>query len=235
MLLNISAFTHVGTVREFNQDSILVNGQVLNSGEVNLVNQHRCICFVADGVGGNKAGDFASRFVLENISSFVKLEQADWESCLQEVNQRLLSESGDKEELKGTATTLTGLVAEENTFFIIHVGDSQMWLQRNGTVFKVTNDQVLNEHEPNSPLTSYFGGTDDNLKFFTDIFVREIAVEDIFLICSDGLLKSLNYKTIKAILKGDHHLQAQAQMLLDNCLQNGVDDNVSVILIQRTE
>ncbi len=235
MNLNISAFTHAGTIRDFNQDSVLVKGQILSSGEVNLINQDYCVCFIADGVGGNKAGDFASRYVLEGLNKAILSHvESDLDDRLREVNRQLLTESSGNEELRGSATTLTGLVVIENTFLILHVGDSQMWLRRNGTFFKVTNDQVLNENEANSPLTSYFGGSEDNLKFDRDIFVREIAVADVFLICSDGLFKSLKHKAVKAILDDENDLQSQSRALLDQCLQKGAEDNVSVILIQRT-
>ena len=63
----ISAFTHKGTVRDSNQDCILVNGQLLDVGQVHLTEQVDCFCFVADGVGGNKGGDFASRAILRNF------------------------------------------------------------------------------------------------------------------------------------------------------------------------
>lgn len=235
MNLNISAFTHAGTDKNVNQDNILVNGQILNAGEINFEHQEHCFCFVADGVGGNRAGDFASRYVLGEISKLLNLGHANLETKLCDVNHQLITKSNSKEELRGTATTLTGLVAEENNFHILHVGDSQMWLRRNGTLFKVTNDQVLDEQETNSPLISYFGGSENNLRFDKDIFVQDIGVEDVFLICSDGIFKSLNHKAVKAILEGEDTLQSQARALLGECLQRGADDNVSAILVQRTK
>jgi serine/threonine protein phosphatase PrpC len=233
MKFDISGFTDVGTVRESNQDRILINGSVIADGAIDLEHQSSCTCFVADGVGGNKAGDFASDFVLQKIrriDDFSNIEEA-----LRTINAELIDFSAPRSDLSGTATTLTGLIASDDSFRVVHVGDSQMWLRRNGTFFKITNDQVLNEYETNSPLMSYFGGSDDDLRFDNDIFVSEISSSDVFMICSDGLLKSLNHKTIKAILDGDTPLRTLAQTLLKECREKGADDNVSVILIQRTE
>ncbi len=233
MKFNISGFTHVGTVRESNQDNILVNGQLLNEGEIHLTEQENCFCFVADGVGGNKAGDFASHFVLEKLKSVPDFNFPNVEQLLQQINEQLLLQSKGNDEIKGTATTLTGLVASENNFQIIHAGDSQMWLMRNDMFFQITKDHVLDESEKNSSITSYFGGLDNYLKLDKDITIHETLLGDVFLICSDGLFKSLNQKIIKSILKADKGLETKSNKILENCLQAGAEDNTSVIIIQQ--
>jgi serine/threonine protein phosphatase PrpC len=233
MKFDISGFTDIGTLRDSNQDRILVNGTVLADGAVHLEQQSSCMCFVADGVGGNRAGDFASEFVLQKLGRIDDFNNI--EAALRVINTELIDVSAPRSDLSGTATTLTGLIASDDTFQVVHVGDSQMWLRRNGTFFKITHDQVLNEYETNSPLMSYFGGSDGDLKFDNEIFVSEISDSDVFVICSDGLLESLNHKTIKAILDGENELAILAQTLLEECREKGADDNVSVILIRRTE
>lgn len=235
MIFNISAFTHVGTVRESNQDNILVNGQLLNEGEVHLTKQDNCFCFVADGVGGNKAGDFASHFVLEELKLRTDFSSQNVEQLLQGINEQLIAESKANEEIKGTATTLTGLVADEKHFQIIHAGDSQLWLMRNDMFFQITKDQVLDESEKNSSITSYFGGLDNYLKLDTEISIHETLIDDIFLICSDGLFKSLNQKIVKSILKADKDIETKAKKILENCLEAGAEDNTSIILIHQIQ
>ena len=193
----ISAFTHKGTVRDSNQDCILVNGQLLNVGQVHLTEQVDCFCFVADGVGGNKGSDFASHFVLDRI----KVEQnnllMDAEQLLKKINHKLIEDTNNDIKLKGCCTTLTGLLVLNGFFKIIHAGDSEMWLLRNDMFFKITNDHVLNESEKNSSITSYFGGHEHYLKLDKDI-------------------------------------KTKAQKRLENCLQAGAEDNISVILIHQS-
>jgi len=235
MNFNISAFTHVGTVRETNQDHILVNGQLLNEGEVHLIEQDKCFCFVADGVGGNKGGDFASYFVLDRIKAEQDKLLIDAEQLLKGINNKLIEDTSNDIKLKGCCTTLTGLLVQNDFFKIIHTGDSEIWLMRNDMFFKITKDQVLDETVMNSPITSYFGGFDDYLKLDQNISIHETLVEDIFLICSDGLLKSLNQKIVKSILKADKDLETKAKKILENCLRAGAEDNTSVILIQQTK
>lgn len=235
MKFDISGITHIGTLRNVNQDRILVNGHLLDSGEVHLAEQNICRCFVADGVGGNRAGEFASNFVLEKINSLSDLTESNFEQPLDDINRQLLSISNNLTNVAGTATTLTGLVMDGENFLVIHCGDSQMWLFRNEMFFKLTNDQVLDENQENSPITSFFGGLNDNLKFDRKIFVNESAVGDVFLICSDGLFKALDKKSVKSILKSGDNYQAKTRRLIEDCLLNGAEDNVSVILIERTD
>ena len=235
MNFNISGVTHAGTLKEVNEDSILVNGCLLSSGEIHLGNQNGCWCFVADGVGGNNAGEFASNFVLERINSLENLSEMNFEVVLEKVNQQLLSISKASIDLAGTATTLTGLVVDSGRFLVIHCGDSQIWLFRNEMFFKITNDHVLDENLENSPITSFFGGLNDNLRFDQKIFLKDSAIGDVFLICSDGLLKSLDKKSVKSVLNSDGDCRKKARTLIENSLREGAPDNVSAILIERTE
>lgn len=233
MSFNISAFTHIGTVRETNQDNILVNGQLLNEGEVHLTRQDNCFCFVADGVGGNKGGDFASHFILDKINAEQEMLLINAEQLLKSINNKLIVDTCNDIKLKGCCTTLTGLLVHHDFFKIIHAGDSEIWLIRNDMFFKITNDQVLDEAIKNSAITSYFGGLDDYLKLDQNISIHEILVGDIFLICSDGLFKSINHKIVKAILKAEKDLSIKAKKILENCIFKGADDNISVILIHK--
>jgi len=229
-MFNISAFTNIGTLRAINQDSILVNSEILNSGEVHLENQSSCKCFVADGVGGSNAGEFASNFVLERINLISDLET---QNEIELINEHLLSISNSDEKLKGAATTLTGLVIIEENIRVFHAGDSQLWLMRNNMFLKITKDHVLDDLVSNSPITSYFGGNENYLKldFKTDII--DFFPNDIFLICSDGLFKSLTLKQVKEILTNEETLQNKGKHLLESSLSHGASDNVSAIIIQK--
>ncbi len=232
-MFNISAFTNIGTLRAINQDSILVNSEILNSGEVHLENQSSCKCFVADGVGGSNAGEFASNFVLDRINKINDFTDLDILKELELINEQLLAISNSDEKLKGAATTLTGLVIIEENIRVFHAGDSQLWLMRNNMFLKITKDHVLDDLVSNSPITRYFGGNENYLKldFKTDII--DFFPNDIFLICSDGLFKSLTLKQVKEILTNEETLQNKGKHLLESSLSHGASDNVSAIIIQK--
>lgn len=230
---NISAFTDIGTIRKNNQDGILVNGQFSDFGFINKNNQEILCCFVADGVGGNKAGEFASKFVLEKINK-TKLENLEIldEERIKDINTNLIYTANKDHHKIGSATTLSGILYSNSTFKIIHAGDSEIWLLRNNSFIKITNDQVLNVQLKNSPITSYFGGEEDCLKLDENINLEEIKLSDKFLICSDGLFKAMNSKQLKSILNAEKELHIKTEKILDIVLKNGAEDNVSVILIE---
>lgn len=233
MKFNISGFTDLGTVRRSNQDRIFTNRHRLSEGAIHLEDQPESICFVADGVGGNNGGDFAADFVLEKLASLDKFHSVREE--LLEANRQLIASASCRPELAGAATTLTGLIVCDDVFDIVHVGDSQMWLFRDDTFFKVTNDQTFDEFESNSPLVSYFGGRENSLNFDRSVFVTEAAKGDLFLICSDGLPKALDHRSIKTILSESISLPQRLDKLRSECLERGAEDNVSVILINKIE
>lgn len=235
MNFDLAAVTDVGNVRTSNEDRVLANGHLLADGKVGLNSQDSCRCFVADGVGGNQAGAFASNYVLEKLSLIPDLSQSNVEAYLRRINKDLLSLSNERSELVGSATTLTGLVINDDNFLVVHAGDSELWLLRNEIMFKVTNDHVLDALEKNSPITSFFGGKNDNLKFDRNITVERSAKGDFFLICSDGLFKSLDKKTVKTILVREGGVLDKADSLLRECLSRRAEDNVSFILIERNE
>jgi protein phosphatase len=138
---NISAFTDIGTIREKNQDGILVNGQFSDVGFINEKNLGFLNCFVADGVGGNKAGEFASKFVLENLKNIESetLETIS-DGYFAKINNDLIKITKKDQKLVGSATTLSGLIYRNSILKIIHAGDSEIWLLRNDSFIKITND-----------------------------------------------------------------------------------------------
>jgi len=231
----ISGFTHPGSRRNNNEDSILVNGHVLTDGEINLTEEKKCICFVADGVGGNQGGEYASRFVLEKLNLADDLTSPKTKESLQMINEELLSFTSKEEKLKGAATTLSGIVLQESSCFVLHAGDSQIWLFRNDMFFQITTDHVLNDLVPNSPITNYFGGNTNNLDAEFITLGYDVTEGNIFLVCTDGLFKSLDQKTVKSILRSDNDNSIKTKEILDATLKAGADDNISVILIQINE
>jgi protein phosphatase len=232
---NISAFTHIGTLRQQNQDRILVQNHVLQDGIHSWLNATTCTCFVADGIGGNLAGDVAAQFVLEQIQTQMALTQSlskeTLAQILNDINVRLIEMGDAQSETRGMGTTLAGLVIRDDFLEIISAGDSPVWLLRGDLFFQLTTAQVMNPLEENSPLISYFGGLHNELQLLFNEHLREILPDDLFLICSDGLFKALEVKQVKVILSNNQTLPQKAEFLLKKALENGAEDNVSCILI----
>lgn len=237
MKYNISAFTHIGTKREINQDRILINDKILETGFHHLSEQQECFCFVADGIGGGVRGEIASQFVLEKISElkdeFMELDNTQIHDSLSKINKDLISYAGSNPEYFGTGTTLTGLIITQNQDSLtVNAGDSEIRVLRNNMFFQITENQVLDESHQGSPLMSYFGGKENSLDLSLSSSLRSIIENDIYVIASDGLFGSLLPKKVKEILSDNNPLKAKSELLLETALSTGSDDNISCILIE---
>ena len=238
MKFNIAAFTHIGTVRSVNQDRILVNDKLLQDGTHRLDDQPFCYCFVADGIGGSSHGEIASQFVLEKIydlkQKMLVSDTDEIHQILLAINFDLLGFSGTDVSIKGTGTTLTGLMIDEmGENLAIHAGDSELWAFKNHLLFKLTDDQVFDDSEPGSPLISYFGGFENHLNLnVNSSMIRKINDRDIFIVCSDGFFNSLTPKNVREVLLDRHSLYDKSNILLDKALTRGSNDNISCILIE---
>ena len=236
MKFNVSGFTHVGTIRENNQDRILVQDHILLDGISDFEETKSCFCFVADGIGGHQAGDVAAQFVLEYLLAWQERHpdssEADLQELLESINQELLDFGRQQREYYGLGTTLVGLIVQDAQHIIVNVGDSPLWLLRNDMFYQLTENQVVEPYSGDSPLTSYFGGKESSLvlQFCRDL--REIRPDDLFMLCSDGVFKALKQKQIKAVLLSNQPLNAKARFLLNKILENGAEDNVSCIVIE---
>ena len=234
MNFNIAAFTNKGTVRTINQDRILVNGTLIEDGTLSLEQQSSCVCFVADGVGGNKRGEFASQFVLDALKKELCGDFDELTKRLRKINSDLIETSKKDVSIEGTATTLTGLYIESDKFFVINVGDSELWLLRQNMFSKHTTDQAADEM-PNSPIISYFGGSEDNMSPEIGISLDSSEDNDCYLLCSDGLFKSLSFEEVKSVLQESNSVTEKINILMERSLSKGAPDNISVILMQRCD
>ena len=236
MKFNITGFSHKGTEREMNQDRILIQNSIYESGTHNLLNEDHCFCFVADGIGGGPSGEKAAHYILEQINTkLIKNKNYDDDSLteiLNSINIDLFNEGRLNLDYLGSGSTLVGLLIYENYFKIMNAGDSQLWLFRNNIMTKLTEDQVLNSQQENSPITSYFGGKNQNLKLNFDTILRNIKINDLLILTSDGLLKSLTINQIKSILSNSKSLIDKTEFILQKALQTGADDNISCIFIE---
>ena len=234
MNFNIAAFTNKGTIRTINQDRILVNGTLIENGTLSLEQQSSCVCFVADGVGGNKRGEFASQFVLDALKKELCGDFDELTKRLRKINSDLIETSKKDVSIEGTATTLTGLYIDSDKFFVINVGDSELWLLRQNMFSKHTTDQAADEM-PNSPIISYFGGSEDNMSPEIGISLDSSEDNDCYLLCSDGLFKSLSFEEVKSVLQESNSVTEKINILMERSLSKGAPDNISVILMQRCD
>lgn len=237
--MKASALTDVGRVRSMNQDYIF--------SSPSPVGPLPDLYLVADGMGGHKAGDYASRFMVENLITYIqcgKEKQAVplLHDGIQDVNRRLYRESAKEGGRSGMGTTLVAAVIEENTLYVANVGDSRLYLIRESAV-QITKDhsyveelislgkmeRYSQDYLDKKNIITRAAGTSEILDI--DFFEVDLQPGDFILLCSDGLTNMVDDEEIGRIIKSEYELDQKAEALLSEANSRGGMDNVSVIII----
>lgn len=228
--------THVGNVRPYNEDAALA----MDSAG---------LWIVADGMGGHQAGDYASKTIVNSLSSLNPtacladvVEQV--EDDLTAVNKQLISYA-DKtyDGLGKVGSTVACLVIRDGVSVAIWSGDSRVYLWRDQQLKMMTRDhtrvQDLLDHGHLTPrqaeqshfrnvLTRAVGVHED---FFLDINAVSVQRGDRFLICSDGLYNEVSREAICQMFK-DKEINKVADNLMAKVLGGDARDNVTLILVE---
>lgn len=232
-----AAATHPGAVRSLNEDSFL--------DRVDLG-----LWAVADGMGGHEAGDYASQTIVDAMHGLDPPENApDFlnavAKCLHDANRRLREEAVRR---GGSVigSTVVVLLAFDGHFACLWAGDSRIYLFRNGELKRVTRDhsqvqelvdtgvlapEEAERHPAANVITRAVGAMDE---LALDVFQGPLAAGDLFLLCSDGLVKALSEAEIAETLRQSSP-EIGAQHLIDEALARQASDNVTAILVAARE
>lgn len=233
------ALTDTGRVRTANQDYVYASVEPVGS----LPN----LFVVADGMGGHQAGDYASRYIVENLVSYLQYTENSQivpllRGAILKVNTMLYHEAKEKPEFSGMGTTLVAAVADENTLYVANVGDSRLYLVRD-RIRQVTRDHSYVEelvslgrlergskdYKDKKNIITRAVGTED--KLLVDFFEVGLEPGDYILMCSDGLSNMLEDAEMEEIIGSDLELQEKAEKLITVANDNGGKDNIAVVLV----
>ena len=251
MKLAVHATSDVGLQRKHNEDMALLGRRTLRDDRYDSVHEissqaRPYVIAVADGLGGQAAGEIASRDVLLAFRDEIAVLETGLSPTA--VSQRLVEIARDiQDELltrgranarhRGMATTLTAVVVYEERFFLAHAGDSRCYVLRNGALRQVSRDHTLREFSgdsriPSNILANCFGSEQD---FFLEAqqFASEGEPGDLFLLCSDGLSDMVPDDVIERTLSEVEDLDAAGARLLELAHAGGGRDNITFILARR--
>ncbi|MER8057569.1 MULTISPECIES: Stp1/IreP family PP2C-type Ser/Thr phosphatase [unclassified Streptomyces] len=230
--LRFAAGSHKGMIREGNEDSGYAGPRLLA---------------IADGMGGQAAGEVASS---EVISTLVTLDDdvpgsdilTSLGVAVQRANDQLRSMVEEDPQLEGMGTTLTALLWTGQRLGMVHVGDSRAYLLRDGLLTQITQDHTwvqrlvdegrITEEEatthPQRSLLMRALGSGDHVE--PDLSIREVRAGDRYLICSDGLSGVVSHQTMEETLASYQGPQETVQELIQLALRGGGPDNITVIV-----
>lgn len=234
------ARTDIGRTRKMNQDSLYASSEPIGM----LPN----LFLVADGMGGHKAGDYASRFVIEHIVAMAgEYRHMDvvmfLRKAIEEVNHLLYDEALKNPDFEGMGTTLVAAVAEHDTLYVANVGDSRLYLLRD-QLRQITRDHSLVEEMVSLGKLERGSETYRNQKNIitramgilpevnADFFEVPLQECDCILLCSDGLTNMLEDEQISRILKTTDTLEEKTNRLIARANEEGGRDNITVILAE---
>lgn len=233
----LSAFrTDVGKVRANNQDAPIVSEKLRLYG-------------VADGMGGHKGGEVASTSARDDLLRELEGKTpsvAALSGAIEEVNRQIYHQQEHDDALTGMGTTLSVLWMSDSFVYIGHVGDSRVYLLRDGEFKQMTLDHslveqlvregVLTEEEAqNHPMRNIITraiGTDESVE--VDVVVEERRKGDLWLACSDGLHGLVDDRQMRDALR-QYAPEKAADVLLKAALDAGGRDNVTLVIVHDGE
>lgn len=236
------SLTHVGRVRQNNEDALAV---VPQAG----------LAVLADGMGGYSAGevasDMATRAVLEHLApALERSRQEGWKADVERLMKRSVAAantavyeaSRHTQAYRGMGTTLVVVVFQERRLVVGHIGDSRLYRWRQGELLTLTRDHSMLQEQidaglitpgvarfaPYKNLLTRALGMEDEVRL--DVAEHDLAPEDVYLICSDGLNDMLSDEHMAEILTDHPDLETAGQALMDAANAAGGRDNISLIM-----
>src|ERR1035437_8106927 len=193
------------------------------------------IAAVADGIGGHHGGREAAEYTVRGLLSDYYATPDTWsvphalEKVLVPLNRWVMAEGGRQPELAGMATTLTVLVLRGRRYICAHVGDSRLYLLRDGLITQLTIDHVW-EHPELKNVLSRAVGLDRH--FQLDFMDGELQQGDCFLLCSDGVWGVLGDDRLRETLLAHPDAQQAAAPRASLALAAGGQDNASAVVVR---
>lgn len=239
--MNVIGQTHIGLVRENNQDA-------LEYGSLDTTARYAVVC---DGMGGANGGNIASKIAVEVIGSRIRdgfhpeMNNNSVEhllaSAMATANTGVFDRAQQQEELAGMGTTVVAVIVSGQVAHISHVGDSRLYLLRGDTLSPVTRDhsvvqdliesgQITEEEAKSHPrkhfITRALGVRSEESGEYDELPLQS---GDRLLLCTDGLTNEVSTDTIKQILFDP--AETALENLVRAALDGGGADNITVVLM----
>jgi len=239
--LKTFTITDVGMKRTVNQDCVYCN-----ESNVGIFPN---LFIVADGMGGHKAGDMASRLCVSTFTESVKASDLRTPvSVLGEAvftaHNKVHDVSSDNDDYTGMGTTLVAATIIDDKLFVVNIGDSRLYILRDELI-QITEDHSLVEEmvksgeiekdsvrsHPNKNIITRALGIGYDVQ--PDYFNIDVCEGDIILMCTDGLINELSDNEIEYIIKSNgDNLDKAGMTLLNKANEAGGKDNITVLLVR---
>lgn len=224
----------------------------LNNEDAFAVMPEQLTVAVADGMGGAAAGEVASSIFVTAVREYFATQALASEEAVYQLvqqvfsvaNERIIEHVAMNPDAAGMGCTAELLAIVEGRYIIGHVGDSRIYLFRNGELRQLTKDHSLVQMQldggvitaeearvhPNKNIVLRAVGMERD--FSLDILRGNLFTGDLFLLCSDGLTDMVEDSALARILASSSKLSQKAAMFIDSAKEAGGRDNITVVLCQ---
>jgi protein phosphatase len=239
--LSVAAGTDVGRIRAGNEDSLYADAD-----------RERGLFIVADGMGGHAAGEVASemavQIVARDLTDVRDLTQSDagtrMGDALKAANRAIYERTIQEAEKQGMGTTASCLLVGHGRYIIGHIGDSRVYLLRDGVFRQVTKDhsyvqeqvdagfltpEQARYHPYSNVITRCVGA---NAAVEADVLTGEIRNGDLYLVASDGLTGMVEDPQLKRILESKQTPGRMVDSMITEANRRGGLDNITAIVVQ---
>lgn len=209
--------------RYINMDSLLLTRRYINGKDVLLA-------VVCDGIGGFADGAYASGLAVKMLNTwfneliYTERIGINMRETVLNINTHIVLDAKHKN--INTGSTLSALLIMDDIYYIVHIGDSRIYSYEDGTLSLITNDNV----SATGKLTACIG----QIENIVLQYYEGIVANKIFLLCTDGLYKRMDVDlVINKIEKVDKRtLKGTIKILTEHVIENGEQDNISVVLVK---
>ena len=238
MSLQVAGFgdSHVGSVRDTNEDALIVDGKW-------------GLYAVLDGMGGASAGDIASSKARDVVHEYVRARRSAMgprqllEAAINAASAAVHGEAQRRRDRRGMGTTVVACLIDGRRATIAHVGDSRAYLLRDGRLHRLTNDHTIvaelvargaiqpdeaDRHAYKNVLSRNLGA---KATAAVDVNEIELAPGDRLLLCSDGLYGYASSEALHQLIGSTDSATDVVRELIEAALRGGGGDNVTAILI----
>lgn len=238
--MKVFSLTDVGRKREINEDYVYATDRPVG----NIPN----LFVVADGMGGHKAGDFASKYAVEVLKEHIQNNdgmgpEVIITEAVKESNRRIIKAAEEEVSHEGMGTTLVVATIIEHTLYFANVGDSRLYLIRD-EIRQLSKDHSLVEemvrlgginqeeakHHPDKNVITRAIGMKQDVE--VDFFEYRLQKGDSILMCTDGLTNMVEDDEIFRIVKSGRDVVETAKELVEKANENGGKDNIGIVIVE---
>ena len=210
---------------------------------------------VADGIGGHVGGRVASGVAVECFTRYLRWQASEFLLPREELPKRLVAAvrfchrtlhqmHEQRPKLRGMGTTFTAAYVLGRKLYVVHVGDSRCYLLRQGILDQLTSDHTLAQlcldsdaanvspaarEKMSHVLWNCVGGSDD---LEVEVIERDLRLGDLLVLCSDGLSKYVDKRSILAIAAESNSVATACRTLVAAANEAGGSDNITVVVGQ---